>query len=216
MDSHCVLILDWDGVAVPNRTERVPRLVHELSRLLHEDVDVLLVTGTRVEFLRAQALDEVVKQLSPAARSRLWVSAQRGSEGYTVDAAGNWVTRLVRQATPAESLRLVQVSKAMLGCLEQWGLVTRLVSDRVNRFKLDLIPEEEWSALPKSQMGDYASELTRRLGKVGKSFEELGEKIQTILRKEHADGFKVTSDWKHIEVGLTDKSDSILWYKRER
>ncbi|MBK5287834.1 MAG: glycoside hydrolase family 65 protein, partial [Acidimicrobiia bacterium] len=78
--------------------------------------------------------------------------------------------------------------------------------------KIDLIPEPGWHDPPKAQIDRLVDAVVARLHSVG-----LGglPEIVTIARAAASTAGlsdpRVTSDAKHVEIGLTDKSDSSHW-----
>jgi hypothetical protein len=80
-----------------------------------------------------------------------------------------------------------------------------------------MIPEPEWADPPKARIGDLlqATELRLRNGGIVggiKQLFELGEKLSSGFGLVQA---RLTSDVKFIEVGLTDKADSIAWMLKD-
>jgi trehalose/maltose hydrolase-like predicted phosphorylase len=83
----------------------------------------------------------------------------------------------------------------------------------MNRRKVDLIPVPEWSDPQKSQMVDLLEAVRARL-KSNPHCIELSEIFRMSHQIAEECGIrdaKITSDIKHIEIGLTDKSDSVHW-----
>ncbi len=92
------------------------------------------------------------------------------------------------------------------------GLRTEIVSQRLNRRKIDLIPEPAWHDPPKAEIERLATAVTARLHDLGVA--GLPE-VVAIARAAAVDAglldARVTSDAKHVEIGLTDKADSSHW-----
>ena len=93
--------------------------------------------------------------------------------------------------------------------LAEQGLVARIVSERLNRRKIDLIPEPDWKDPPKARIGELLTAVQGRLATAG--IAGLTEAVE-IARGAATDAGladpRVTSDAKHVEIGFTDKSDS--------
>ncbi|MGZ4332038.1 MAG: hypothetical protein ACXVXL_29065, partial [Solirubrobacteraceae bacterium] len=96
------------------------------------------------------------------------------------------------------------------------GLVARIVSERLNRRKIDMIPEPGWADPPKARIGEPLTAVQARLAAAG--IAGLSEAVE-IARGAATDAGladpRVTSDTQHVEIGLTDKSDSVHWIMRE-
>ena len=97
------------------------------------------------------------------------------------------------------------------------GISVRVVYDRLNRRKIDLIPLPGWEDPPKSAIGALRAATEARLMRAGISG-GLAEVIDHARDAAHRAGLsdpRITSDAKHVEIGLTDKSDSMDWILRE-
>ncbi|MGN6301216.1 MAG: glycosyl hydrolase family 65 protein, partial [Angustibacter sp.] len=87
------------------------------------------------------------------------------------------------------------------------GVVVR----RLNRRKIDLLPEPAWADPPKARISELVAEVTRRLHAAGYAG-GLPDVVALALAAAKDAGLpdpRVTSDAKHVEIGLTDKSDAM-------
>ncbi|MGA2285104.1 MAG: hypothetical protein ABSG55_02380 [Dehalococcoidia bacterium] len=204
-----LIIFDWDGTAVPDRRTPVPDLNRALEALLLRDVWIAPVTGTKVENLENQSL----LLLSPEARAKnLVVCTNRGSEVWSYDAAG--VRRQVygRVASALEEQQLTAAAEELQRELRGRGLETEIIYQRLNRRKVDLIPLPEWADPPKAKIGDLIAATRDRVRAAG--FNEIGDVIELAAELARGAGLaqpRITSDGKYVEVGLTDKGDSVAW-----
>ena len=92
------------------------------------------------------------------------------------------------------------------------GLKAEIVSQRLNRRKIDLIPEPDWADPAKARIGELLAAVEARLAEHG--FADLREVVDLAVEAAREAGLaepRVTSDAKHVEIGLTDKSDSGRW-----
>jgi kojibiose phosphorylase len=209
-----ILVFDWDGTAVADRREDATPIRNVLERLLDLDVLVVIVSGTN--------FGNIDRQLSSRIRGprkkRLFALTNRGSEAYGFDLQGEPVLLQRRQASPDEERLLTEVAGAVRDELvRNSGLEIRIVADRLNRRKIDLIPLPEWSDPPKAKIGELAEEVQERLRTAGIAggVEEVMRLAERLARERGLTGARITSDLKHVEVGLTDKSDAIRWVLRE-
>lgn len=203
-----LVAFDWDGTAVASRRDDASRVVGLLDRLLGRGARVAIITGTN--------LDNVARQLgrgiAPEHARRLVVATNRGSEVFGFDRRGEPVLLRRRTATPDEDAlldRVIDEAKARLERLT--GLSFAVVRDRLNRRKLDLIPEPAFRDPPKSAIGELLAATEARLRGAGlrHGLREAFELTEHIARELGLRDAKVTSDVKHIEVGLTDKADAM-------
>lgn len=203
-----LIVFDWDGTAVPDRKTAVPQLNAMLASLLEAGIWLVPVTGTNVDHLERQSINEI------APRLRRWMRActNRGSEVWGYGDGGERVALYQRVASPAEEAMLTRAAEELRGRLAGRGGESRIIYDRLNRRKIDLIPLPEWDDPPKAQIKALIAATTRRLQAAG--IERIGEvmRLATAIARDCglADP-RVTSDGKYVEIGLTDKSDSIAW-----
>jgi len=198
------ILFDWDGTAVPDRMSDASELRALVEDLCALGADVAVVTGTHLanvdEQLRAR----------PDGPGRLFLCVNRGSEVFQADAAG--VRPLFRRvATREEDAALDAAAAATVGEFERRGLEST-VSRRLNRRKIDLIPSREWNDPPKARIADLLDAVENRLHNAG--IAALHEAVEIARDQSAVAGLpdaRVTSDVKHVEIGLTDKSDASRW-----
>ncbi len=207
------LIFDWDGTAVEDRHVDATELCRLSEELVDLHVWLVVVTGTNFGNIDRQFTSHV----APALRHHIIICANRGSEVYGFDNDGQTVRRWLRVATPTENRALDAVAEGVAARLrEQSHLEVNIVYNRLNRRKIDLIPVPEWADPPKAQIGELLKAVNQRLqdAQVPGGIHGVIALTQQLAAEQHLDA-RITSDVKHIEVGLTDKADAILWIKRE-
>ncbi len=198
-------IFDWDGTAVPDRSADAGELRALVEQLCEEGFDLVVVTGTHVGNVDGQL------GARPAGPGRLYLCVNRGSEVY---AAGEHGLELVyrREATAAEEAALDAAAAATVEELGRHGLAAAVVSQRLNRRKIDLIPDPAWADPPKARIAELLEAVQNRLHAAGLG--GLSAAVDVTVGAAEAAGLddpRVTSDAKHVEVGLTDKADSARW-----
>src|SRR5262245_16232030 len=199
------VVFDWDGTAVPDRSADAAPLRAVVEKLCALGLDLIVITGTHVGNVDGQLAAR------PAGPGRLNFCVNRGSEVFEADEAG---LRLVhrREATPEEETALDAAAEATVAELGRYGLTAAVVSQRLNRRKIDLIPEPEWADPPKARIAELLAAVQDRLRAAGLA--GLGAAVEIALAAAERAGLpdaRVTSDAKHVEVGLTDKADSARW-----
>ncbi len=195
-------MFDWDGTAVPDRDSDATEVRVLVEALCATAMHVAIVTGTHI--------DNVDDQLRarPRGPGRLLVAVNRGSEVFEVDEQG---PRLLyrREASPAENAALDQAAAATIEQLAARGVEAALVSQRLNRRKIDVIPLPAWADPPKARIDELLAAVEARLAAAG--IHGLLEVVSIAEAAARAAGLpdpRVTSDAKHVEIGLTDKSDA--------
>ncbi|HWJ45175.1 MAG TPA: hypothetical protein VNR63_07285 [Gaiellaceae bacterium] len=199
------IVFDWDGTAVPDRLSDGSRVRELVEALSTAGMHVAIVTGTHIGNVDGQL------QARPSGVGRLYLCLNRGSEVFLVEADG---PKLVwrREATPAEDRALDAAAAATIAELARRGIGAEIVSQRLNRRKVDLIPEPEWSDPPKARIGELLAAVEARLRQAG--MDGLRDAVaiaEAAARDAGLAAAKVTSDAKHVEIGLTDKADSARW-----
>jgi trehalose/maltose hydrolase-like predicted phosphorylase len=206
------IVFDWDGTAVADRHEDTTALAGLAEALLRRGTWLVVVTGTNFANIDRQLCRRIV----PGARRHLLVCANRGSEVYGFTRRGQPVRRVVRMATPAEDRALTAIAEGVRDALvTRTGLEIRIVYDRLNRRKIDLIPLPEWADPPKARIGALLAAVEARLKGAGLTG-GLAEAVALAVGEAATRGLpeaRITSDVKHLEIGLTDKGDSLAWVK---
>ena len=196
------IVFDWDGTAVPDRAADASTVRALVEQLCRAGVDVAVVSGTHVDNVDGQL------RARPVGSGRLLLALNRGSELFEVDGNG---PRLVarRDATIDEDGALTRAADETVARLAARGFEARIVSRRLNRRKIDLLPDPEWADPPKAVIDRVVATVEQRLRAAG--IDGLVEAARIALDAARDAGCsdpKVTSDAKHVEIGLTDKSDS--------
>jgi kojibiose phosphorylase len=201
-----LIVFDWDGTAVADRRSDARVLGAAMDRLLRAGAHLAVVTGTR--------FSHVDGALAGALRgphvARLLVATNRGSELYGYDASGEPMLLARRLATPAEDEALdVAADRVAEAVRRATGLDVRVIRDRLNRRKIDLFPS--WSDPPKARIAELVDAVEARLAGAG-----WRGGVAEVVRRARAEGVacglpepRVTSDGKHVEIGLTDKADAV-------
>jgi kojibiose phosphorylase len=209
-----LIVFDWDGTAVTSRAADATAAARALDRVLAAGSRAVIITGT--------SFGNVARQLgghiAPEHARRLHVATNRGSEVFGFDRRGEPVLLWRRIATPVEEQRLDRITDEVKARLERLsGLTFEVVRDRLNRRKLDLIPEPAWRDPPKSAIAELLAATEARLRGAGLhlGIREAFDLTRQIARELGLDDARVTSDVKHIEIGLTDKADAMAFVLRE-
>lgn len=196
------ILFDWEGTAVPHRAAGAGELRQRVESLCGAGVHLFVVSGAHVETVEAEL------GARPAGPGQLYFCGNRGSEVFRATSSGlvhvSW-----RVATPEENAALDRAAELVVGELEAKGLVTQVVASRLNRRRVDLIPEPEWADPEKAEIPSLLSAVEKRLAGTGAG--GLAEVVELARRAAVRAGLRdprITSDVKHVEIGLTDKSDS--------
>jgi hydroxymethylpyrimidine pyrophosphatase-like HAD family hydrolase len=205
-----IIAFDWDGTAVMSRREDTVQLREALERLLRLGVSSIIITGTNFANIDQQLL---ATMQGPYKRN-LYVSTNRGSEVYGFDAQSRPVLLWQRVATLDENRLLTEIADAVCeAVVARTGLKIRVVYDRLNRRKLDLLPLPKWREPPKSAIGELWQAVEARLKGAGlaRGLHEVLELIERMALEKGLKRARITTDAKQVEVGLTDKSDAMDW-----
>lgn len=199
------IVFDWDGTAIPDRNADATPVRELVEQLCGHGMDVAVVTGTHVDNVDGQL------QARPKGPGSLYLLVNRGSEVFEVGVSGP-VLVYRRAASDEEERALDEAAARTLALLARRGVRAEIVSARLNRRKIDLIPEPEWVDPPKAQISELLDAVEARLRAA--SISNLSEVVDLASREAISAGLpspRVTSDAKHVEIGLTDKADSARW-----
>ncbi len=199
------VLFDWDGTAVPDRSADASAVREAIEALCASGMDAAVVTGTHIGNVDGQL------GARPAGPGRLYLCLNRGSEVFLVVERGPELVER-REATQAENAALNAAAEATVRRLAERGVRAEIVSQRLNRRKIDLIPEPEWADPPKAKITELLAAVEERLRRAGlDGLRETVRVAEEAAREAGLEAAKVTSDAKHVEIGLTDKADSARW-----
>ena len=198
-------VFDWDGTAVPDRAADATEVRTVLEALCARGAQAFVVTGTHIGNVDPQLAAR------PDGPGELFLLLNRGSEVFHVTRDGPLLVHR-RRATPEEEAALDRAAELTVQRLAEHGLRAEIVSQRLNRRKIDLIPEPEWLDPPKARIAELLVAVERRLREVGIGSLAAAVEIGRAAAEEAGVvAPRVTSDAKHVEIGLTDKADSARW-----
>jgi trehalose/maltose hydrolase-like predicted phosphorylase len=199
------IVFDWDGTAVPNRQADATHLRALVEELCRRGLHLAVITGTHIGNVDGQL------KARPQGPGHLHLCVNRGSEVLRADEDGLHLL-FRREATPDEDAALDAAAEATVAELARRGLRAEVVSQRLNRRKIDLIPEPEWADPPKDRIAELLLAVERRLQAAGlgglAEAVDMGEAAAQVAGLREP---RVTSDAKHVEIGLTDKADAARW-----
>lgn len=199
------IVFDWDGTAVPDRQADAAEVREAIEALCALGMHVAVVSGTHLGNVDGQL------RARPPGPGSLHLLLNRGSEVFRVG-EGDPERVFVREATDAEEAALDRAAERTVERLAEKGLRAEIVSKRLNRRKVDIIPEPEWADPPKARIGELLAAVEARLQAQG--IRTLAKAADIALEAAAEAGLaeaRVTSDAKHLEIGLTDKADSGRW-----
>ena len=131
---------------------------------------------------------------------------------WAYDPAGERRKVWSRVSTETEEQQLSVAAEELQRRLKERGLETEIIYQRLNRRKVDLIPLPEWADPPKSRIGDLIAATRARVRAAG--FAEIADLMDVageLAREAGLEQPRITSDGKYVEIGLTDKGDSVVW-----
>lgn len=195
-------MFDWDGTAVPDRRADASELRALLGALSGRGVQLVVTSGTHLENVDDQLA------LRPAGPGLLLIDANRGSETWQIEERGPLL--LQRRVTrPGEDALLDRAAAETVAALAARGISTGATSTRLNRRKIDLLPLPGWEDPPKSRIAELLATMLERLHEAGfGSLHEVCELARATAREAGLADPRVTTDAKHVEIGLTDKTDA--------
>jgi hydroxymethylpyrimidine pyrophosphatase-like HAD family hydrolase len=185
----------------------VGKVKKRLETLLKAGVLCIIITGTNFNNINNQ----FCKKVNPKLKKNLYVCCNRGSEVFGFDKKGEKILLYRRKATINENAIMNKISCEIKDWLARdYNLNVEIIFNRFNRRKLDLIPIEKWSNPKKEKIGELLIAVEKRLSnsKVEGGIKKVINEVYKKAKKSNIN-LKITTDVKHIELGLTDKSDSV-------
>jgi trehalose/maltose hydrolase-like predicted phosphorylase len=188
------IVFDWDGNAAADRVVDSARMRGLIEEACAAGLELAVVSDAQVGNVDGRLAAR------PAGPGALVLGLNRGSEVFRVDRDGpQRVWR--RTASAEEDATLSRAAQLTVERLAARGLAARIVSEPLNRRRIDLLPE---SALQARLAAADIAGLT-----------EVAEIARGAATDAGMAGPRVSSDAKHVEIGFTDKSDSGRWIMRE-
>jgi trehalose/maltose hydrolase-like predicted phosphorylase len=202
------IIFDLDATALPDRRADAARIRGLIEDAAARGLDLAIVSRTDVGTADGQLAAR------PAGPGGLILALNGGSEVFRVGQEGPQLA-FRRAASAEEDAALSRAAQLTIERLASRGLDAGIVSGRLNRREIDLIPDPEWEDPPKSRIAELLAAVEDRLASAG--IAGLSEAVRIARTAATEAGLadpRVTSDAKHIAIGLTDKSDSAGWIMR--
>jgi trehalose/maltose hydrolase-like predicted phosphorylase len=199
------VVFDWDGTAVPDRNADASAVRALIESLCAAGMDIVVVSGTHVDNVDGQL------RARPGGPGHLFLCLNRGSECFVVDRSRPKLVER-RTALDEENDALDRAASLTVERLARRGLTVEVVAHRLNRRKIDLIPVDGWRDPPKARIDELLQAVDERLRNA--ELHGLPDVVRIAREAAFEAGLsdpRVTSDAKHIEIGLTDKSDSARW-----
>lgn len=194
---------------MPSRKHPAHEVVERIVRLGRQGIWCAVITGTNFGNIDRQFFQYVSTQ----AKQRLLALMNRGSEVFGFDDEGQSALRRRREATPQENAVMDEVAVGIRDWLTaDCGLHAEIIFDRLNRRKIDLIPLPEWADPPKARIGELLAAVKQRLDAAGVpgGIKGIMDRVAAMGAARGVD-LRLTTDVKHVELGLTDKSDSVAY-----
>jgi hydroxymethylpyrimidine pyrophosphatase-like HAD family hydrolase len=158
--SFRIIAFDWDGTAVKDRSADARPIAGPIEQLLKLEIAIVVITGTNFK-----NVDRQFSSLITGRHKRnLYVLTNRGSEVYGFDENSHPALIQRREASDKENLLLTKVAHAARDYVRyRGGPKIDIVYNRLNRRKIDMIPEPDWADPPKARIGDLLQATEQRL-----------------------------------------------------
>ena len=199
------IVFGWDGTAVPDRESDASEIRRVIEAGCAAGLHFVVVTGTHVGNVDDQL------QARPGGPGKLLLALNRGSEVFEVGRDGPQLVAR-RDATPEEDAALDRAADLTVARLGQHGVTAKIVSQRLNRRKVDVIPLPEWADPSNTEIDHLLAAVEQRLRDAGiGGLPEVVALAEDAAREAGLSESKVSCDVKHVEIGLTDTTDSSKW-----
>ena len=154
------IVFDWDGTAVPDREADATGVRAAIEALCAAGMDVAVVTGTHVGNVDGQLAAR------PTGPGRLYLCLNRAPRSSRSTHEGpQLLYRRRRDRRGGGGAR--RSGRGDRGAARRPRRAAEIVSQRLNRRKIDLIPEPEWADPPKARIGELLAAVEARSAKRG-------------------------------------------------
>ncbi len=203
------IVFDWDGIAAPDRPAAATRLRPLVEDACEAGIELAILSEADVETVDGEL------EARPGSRAGLVLALNRGSEVFHVDRDGPQLVNR-RRATCEEEVALSRAAELTVERLTARGVKALIASERLNRRRIDLIAESECTDPPQARAGEVTVAVKDRLAAAGIAGLTGALEIASVAAADAglADP-RVTAGAGHVEIGLTDASDSARWIIRE-
>lgn len=204
---YMLIAFDWDGTAVVNRQSSAKQFINTVIPLLQKNIKICIVTGTNFQNIDRQ----FSSQFHSEYKKNLFILTNRGSEVFTFEGSAPVLLHSL-EATQEQNRQLDIIAQDTKKQLEEFQFNNiNIIYNRLNRRKIDLYPE--WNDPPKNEIDILLEKVTEKIraSRFPGNLRDIFKLIQENAAKAGLFNAKVTSDVKHLEVGLTDKRDAIVW-----
>ena len=154
------IVFGWDGTAVPDRESDASEIRRVIEAGCAAGLHFVVVTGTHVGNVDGQL------QARPGGPGKLLLALNRGSEVFEVGRDGPQLVAR-RDATPEEDAALDRAADLTVARLGQHGVTAKIVSQRLNRRKVDVIPLPEWADPSNTEIDHLLAAVEQRLRDAG-------------------------------------------------
>jgi trehalose/maltose hydrolase-like predicted phosphorylase len=199
------VVFDWEGMAVPDRFSDADRLRRAVEEACALGMHFVVVSGTQVGNVDGQL------GARPEGPGTLYLLVNGGAEVFRVRPRGPVLVE--RRGIQRRQLALlVAAAELTVRRLREAGVDDVSLVRRSDRVRIDLIAVEGWRDPPKARLAALVAAVEARLRRQGVD----GLRAVVEIARESAvgcgvPGARVTTDAKHVELGVTDKSDSARW-----
>lgn len=169
---------------------------------------IIVITGTNFDNINRQFSSLITGNH----KQNLYICTNRGSEVYGFNKKSEPVLLYRFTATKKENHLLDKIVEKTGKEIKNISKVKlEIIYNRLNRRRLDLIPE--WKDPQKDEIDKLLTETQNKLEKGGFSggIRKAFKLMENTAKTSGLAKARITSDVKHLEVGLTDKSDSMQW-----
>jgi trehalose/maltose hydrolase-like predicted phosphorylase len=203
------LVLDGDGAALPDTAASARAVVRRLEGLCAAGLDVAVLSSSDVAGLDARL------SARPSGPGRLFYATGCGAELHTVDTHGPRMLRQRSASTP-ELAALERAGPLLVERFAEHGLAVVSAPSGHDRTRVDLLPPRSRGAAGPRRHADLAAALAERLRET--DLQDLSAVVEVAVLAGKEAGLadpRVTTDLRHLELGVSDHTDSLRRLLRE-
>ncbi|MDD3150189.1 MAG: HAD hydrolase family protein [Candidatus Gastranaerophilales bacterium] len=203
-----LIAFDWDGTAVYDRNSDCHQLACVIAKFLEKGTKIAIITGTNINNINNQFLSLLESDF----KQNIYMLTNRGSEVFAYDKNDTLTNIYSKIASQTENDILDKIAIKIKQQIEITSKTNiKIIFNRMNRRKINL--NSEWENPPKEMIKQLVIDTNHYLDKHGWSgrIKKVCDMVNTLAKSYQFKNLKITTDGKFVEIGITDKKDSMKW-----
>jgi trehalose/maltose hydrolase-like predicted phosphorylase len=203
-----IIVFDWVGTAAKTALDDASAVRNIIEDLLKQNVLMGIVTDLEFSLIDQKVCWPIVG----LHKQNLFVFANKGLEVFGFDDRSQPVLFHREEISEKQSKVLANVAEAFKRDVEEnSAMKVEIIQDQASRLKIDLMPE--YDEITGDDVHLAREDVEQKLAAAGVrgGLKEAIDRVADSADKLELIGAHITTDLKHIEISLTDESNSMRW-----